>query len=176
MNQETFKIAQGDSTMMEQPDTFWTLLHNWAHWEFEIFLMILFDGIIFGIIWNSIRKHWQHHLDRDRQEASNGSSIPGLLNRVKVHINANGSQYITPRDVGLGVGINDGEAFVLLNLLAKAKILKRAYNVYCISTDTIMDSVEYTETLDEISRFCPTCNSEHEPSQLRVEIAFEEIL
>ena len=26
------------------PETFWTLLHDKGHWEFEIFLMLLFDG------------------------------------------------------------------------------------------------------------------------------------
>ena len=110
-----------------------------------------------------------------QQETNNGSSIPGLLNRVRVHINANGARYITPRDVGLGIGLSDGEAFVLLELLVKANVLKRAYNVYCILTDTIVSTVQYLETLDEVSTFCPTCNTEHDPSQLRVEIAFEEI-
>lgn len=49
-------------------ETFWTLLHDKAHWEFEIFLMILFDGLVFGLMWNYIKKHWQHHLDRDKQD------------------------------------------------------------------------------------------------------------
>jgi hypothetical protein len=48
-------------------ETFWTLLHDPAHWKFEIFLQAL-DGIFFGILWNKWgRIHWQHHLDRDKQ-------------------------------------------------------------------------------------------------------------
>lgn len=54
--------------MCPDHETFWTLLHDAAHWEFEIFLMILFDGIIFGLVWRLIRKyvrffngHMQHH-------------------------------------------------------------------------------------------------------------------
>jgi hypothetical protein len=48
-------------------DTFWTLLQDSAHWEFEIFLMLLFDGVIAGLCWPFARKHWQHHVDRDKQ-------------------------------------------------------------------------------------------------------------
>lgn len=47
-------------------ETFWTLLRDSAHWEFELFLMLLFDGVIFGICWPFLRKHWKHHIDRDR--------------------------------------------------------------------------------------------------------------
>lgn len=53
--------------MCEQ-ETFWTLLHNAAHWEFELFLMAIFDGLLFGLAWpytkkyiRFARKHIQHH-------------------------------------------------------------------------------------------------------------------
>lgn len=49
-------------------ETFWDLLRNSAHWEFEIFLMLLFDGVIVGIFYPFVRKHWKHHVDRDQQE------------------------------------------------------------------------------------------------------------
>ena len=35
---------------MADPETFWFLLHNAAHWEIEIFLMVLFDGLIGALI------------------------------------------------------------------------------------------------------------------------------
>ena len=54
--------------LTEQPETFWTLLRNAAHWEFEIFLMILFDLIIGGIAWPFVKKHWKHHVEHDRME------------------------------------------------------------------------------------------------------------
>jgi hypothetical protein len=50
------------------PETFWTLLHDAAHWEFELFLMLVFDGIIGAIAWPFIKKHWQHHVERDTAE------------------------------------------------------------------------------------------------------------
>ncbi len=43
-------------------ETFWTLLRDKAHWEFEIFLMILFDLIIGGLAWPFLKKHWAHHV------------------------------------------------------------------------------------------------------------------
>lgn len=49
----------------DQTETFWSLLHNLAHWEFELFLQLVVDGIIVGIgwriCWARLRKHFQHH-------------------------------------------------------------------------------------------------------------------
>ena len=39
---------------MEQ-ETFWTLLRDVAHWEFELFLMLLFDVVIGLCLWPIIR-------------------------------------------------------------------------------------------------------------------------
>jgi hypothetical protein len=66
-----------------QPETFWTLFHDAAHWEFEIFLMILFDGLIFGLAWNFIKKHWKHHLERDQRE--NKPRIVSTRQRITSH-------------------------------------------------------------------------------------------
>lgn len=32
-------------------ETFWTLLHDPAHWQFEIFIIVIFDVIIGLILW-----------------------------------------------------------------------------------------------------------------------------
>ena len=53
--------------MIEQ-DTFWTLLHDKAHWEFEIFLMLVFDLILGGLLWPFVKKHWKYHIERDMKE------------------------------------------------------------------------------------------------------------
>jgi hypothetical protein len=50
-------------------ETFTDLLLDPAHWEFELFLMLVFDGLIAGLFWPIIHKHWRHHLDRDRLDA-----------------------------------------------------------------------------------------------------------
>jgi hypothetical protein len=49
-------------------ETFWTLLQDPAHWEFELFLMVVFDLLIGALLWPYIKKHWVHHLDRDTRE------------------------------------------------------------------------------------------------------------
>lgn len=49
-------------------ETFWTLLGDPAHWAFEIFLMLLFDGLIAGLAWPLVRKHWRHHIARDQRD------------------------------------------------------------------------------------------------------------
>jgi hypothetical protein len=49
-------------------ETFWTLCKSTGHWEFEIFLMILFDGLIGALLFPWIRRHWQHHVKRDQKD------------------------------------------------------------------------------------------------------------
>ena len=49
------------------PETFWSLCHNLAHWEFEIFLMVLFDFGLGVLLWPFVKKHWGHHTDRDKE-------------------------------------------------------------------------------------------------------------
>lgn len=51
---------------MEQ-ETFWTLLTNLPHWEFEIFLIIIFDVLIGIIIWPRIVKFFKHHDEDDKK-------------------------------------------------------------------------------------------------------------
>ena len=50
-------------------ETFWTLLRDQAHWEFEIFLQIVLDGVLLGLCWPFIKKHWAHHVHRDNVDA-----------------------------------------------------------------------------------------------------------
>lgn len=51
---------------MEQ-ETFWTLLTNLPHWEFEIFLIVIFDILIGLVIWPRIMKFFKHHDEDDRK-------------------------------------------------------------------------------------------------------------
>jgi hypothetical protein len=69
-----------------QPETFWTLLHDAAHWEFEVFLMVVFDGVIgylgFRLLWPKIRKHWKHHIERDQREGVDKPRLVGTRQRI----------------------------------------------------------------------------------------------
>ncbi len=54
-------------------DTFWTLLHNAAHWEFEIFLQVV-DGVLFGVLWNKyLKQQWRKRIERYKREVVGGS-------------------------------------------------------------------------------------------------------
>ena len=46
-------------------ETFWTLFRDMAHWEFELFLMALFDGLIGVLIWPYIKRMIQHRRNCD---------------------------------------------------------------------------------------------------------------
>jgi len=41
----------------EATETFWVLFKSLPHWEFEIFLMIVFDVVIGYFIWGAIKRH-----------------------------------------------------------------------------------------------------------------------
>ena len=62
-------------------ETFWTLLGNSAHWEFEIFLMILFDGVIGLIIWPQIK-----HLLKDHKQFHNEPTTIIKTTKDRKHI------------------------------------------------------------------------------------------
>lgn len=81
---------------MIQHDTFWTLLHDTAHWEFELFLIFLFDIVVGVLVWPFVKKHWQHHVERDRETVdyssdASGEVIPGW--RVAIFRDATGTPY-----------------------------------------------------------------------------------
>ena len=54
--------------IMPEHETFWTLLGDVAHWEFEIFVTIVFDVVVCGLLWPFVRRHWKHHVERDVRE------------------------------------------------------------------------------------------------------------
>lgn len=48
-------------------ETFWTLFTDLAHWEFELFLILIFDVLIGVLIWPRIRKFIRHHKSDDEK-------------------------------------------------------------------------------------------------------------
>jgi hypothetical protein len=48
-------------------ETFWTLLTDVAHWQFEIFLIVLFDVVIGLLIWPKIKQWFKHHKEDDNK-------------------------------------------------------------------------------------------------------------
>jgi hypothetical protein len=48
-------------------ETFFTLMCDAAHWEFELFLLVVFDGIIGAFIWPKIKSWRVHHRSDDNK-------------------------------------------------------------------------------------------------------------
>jgi hypothetical protein len=82
-----------------------------------------------------------------------------------------GQRYIIPKLAASALGLNDGEAFVLLEMLAEEAVLRRVYNVYCRRENALLATVDSLEALDDVGH-CDFCDCEHDPSDLKVEVAF----
>lgn len=48
-------------------ETFWTLLGDLAHWEFELFLIFIFDVVIGILIWPHFKRWFRHHKEDDNK-------------------------------------------------------------------------------------------------------------
>lgn len=97
-----------------------------------------------------------------------------LLNRLGAYIEAqlqSGQEYVIPKLAAAALKLNDGEAFVLLDLLAQERVLRRVYNVYCRKENALLATVDSLEALDTVPH-CDFCDVGHDPSDLKVEIAF----
>src|ERR1035437_7682505 len=104
----------------------------------------------------------------------NNPRIAALLDRLGGYIRdqvRSGRGYIVPKLAGAALGLNDGEAFVLLEILAAGGLLQRVYNLYCGKIGALLATVEDPKQLDEIPH-CDYCDEDHDLSGLKVEIAF----
>jgi hypothetical protein len=68
--------------MCEQ-ETFWSLLHSPGHWIFEIFLMLLFDGVIGIFLIPTFRKKILHHKSDDNRIEELEKRVKELQNKVR---------------------------------------------------------------------------------------------
>ena len=63
-------------------ETFLTLLKDPAHWEFEIFLIIVFDVFLGILIWPRIRKFLSHHKSDDERIEDLEKEIKEIKSRL----------------------------------------------------------------------------------------------
>lgn len=56
----------------EHVETFMDLVRSVPHWQFELMLgaieTVVIDVVIGLLVWPRVRKHWLHHLERDKRE------------------------------------------------------------------------------------------------------------
>jgi hypothetical protein len=50
-------------------ENFWSLLQDPAHWEFELFLMFIFDVLLGAVLWPCLKRWRRHHSSDDRKIA-----------------------------------------------------------------------------------------------------------
>jgi hypothetical protein len=84
---------------------------------------------------------------------------------------AAGQRFLLPKLAGAALRLNDGEAYVLLELLANSGLLDRVFNIYCRKTGTLLTTVENEEDLYKVP-YCHDCDYQHDSHDLRLEIAF----
>lgn len=98
-----------------------------------------------------------------------------LLDRLIAYIRAqtdDKQEYVIPKLAAAALRLNDGEAFVLLDLLVQAGVLRRVYNVYCRTENALLATVDSPDELDKIPPHCDFCDRDHELPDLKVEVAF----
>lgn len=64
-------------------ETFFTLLTDKAHWQFELFLIILFDVVIGFLLWPWIKKFIMHHKSDDERIAELERKVEKLSSPIK---------------------------------------------------------------------------------------------
>jgi hypothetical protein len=62
-------------------ETFLTLLKDPAHWEFEIFLILIFDVILGILIWPRISKFLLHHKSDDERIEELEKKVNEFINK-----------------------------------------------------------------------------------------------
>ncbi|MBB5062329.1 hypothetical protein [Granulicella mallensis] len=83
-----------------------------------------------------------------------------------------GQHFFLPKLAAAKLRLNDGEAYVLLEVLARAGVLTRAFNVYCKKSGALLATVSSEDKLNDIPH-CDECDEDHERDGLRLELAFQ---
>lgn len=103
--------------------------------------------------------------------------IAALFDKLNSYINdqmSNGEEFIVPKLAGAALHLTDGEAYVLLRMMADAGIVRQVYNVYCREQGIYITTIESMAALEDVP-YCDDCDTQHDPHELTVEIAFRPI-
>jgi len=65
-------------------ETFFSLLRSAPHWEFELFLLVIVDGLIGLILWPSFRKRILHHQSDDQKIEALEKQVKALQERLGI--------------------------------------------------------------------------------------------
>lgn len=65
-------------------ETFWTLLSDLPHWEFELFLIFLFDVLIGALLWPCLKRFGRHHKSDDQKLAEVRADLQKLRKQLGI--------------------------------------------------------------------------------------------
>jgi uncharacterized membrane-anchored protein YhcB (DUF1043 family) len=65
-------------------ETFWTLMCSLPHWEFEIFLMLVVDGLLGALILPLFKRWIRHHRSDDDQLATLQKQVKSIQDRLGI--------------------------------------------------------------------------------------------
>lgn len=68
-------------------ETFWSLLKDPAHWEFEIFLMLMIDGLLGAVLLPRFRQWVNHHRSDDDQLADLQKQVKAIQDHLGIKPN-----------------------------------------------------------------------------------------
>lgn len=97
------------------------------------------------------------------------------LDRLKNYLTRQaerGESFFIPKLAAAALSLNDGEAYVLLEILARNGTLQRAFNVYCRRSGRLLATVHSEADLKDIPH-CDECDTNHEADEVILEVAFE---
>lgn len=124
-----------------ESESLWALLRSAAHWEFELLLMLVFDGLIIGICWPFAIKHWRHHTERDYREATYGPDRLAYLHecaKVSIAAEQRGAEMITPRTDGCRFHAVPGPESLLCNHIVNGRniLYEQGFCPRCVVNDS----------------------------------------
>lgn len=65
-------------------ETFWTLFFDASHWEFELFLMFIFDVVLGLLVWPWVRQAFIHHEGDDDKLAALERKVKALQDKLGI--------------------------------------------------------------------------------------------
>jgi hypothetical protein len=68
---------------MIEHETFWSLFRSLPHWEFELFLLFLSDGVIGALLIPAFKRWTSHHQSDDNRLDQLEKQVKALQERIK---------------------------------------------------------------------------------------------
>jgi hypothetical protein len=65
-------------------ETFFTLICDLAHWEFELFILVICDVFIGALLWPQLKRWTKHHKSDDQQLADLQEQVAEIQRKLGI--------------------------------------------------------------------------------------------